>query len=536
MSENTQISTRYKIKSDTELNVTKNENEVNSSLTSTPTSPSTSSPPSASLFVPTFAPLPSPTSNKPSLLSSLTDVLRGEDSDYQFKGDLAKRNLNYNDNDKNIVASLGSNSTLTYQNSFLIQEIITKLNERFDEIIKIYGEKQEFIDCQDLINSIPRHLFVPSYHLSQSQSQPQSQSPSLSLPSPLSGLNITQNGSSTIVHSPFTQNTVNHNNSTGDTGDEIDNTIKNNNGKSTDRGLFNKVHSTTNALVPSLMGELREINHNKLKRMQTENEIENENEILIKSQTLSTSSKIKMKSEVESRSENPEHVTKYQRINSLHSSIDSEHKLLSSPLVSISAQSLAQKTPIINSKNTKIYTHNNTHNTNNNTNKNIHTTSTNINKNSSTTTTTSTQIQITQTQTKTQTQIQSLSPTVTSISAPTSKRRPSFTQSPQSPQSPLNQFQTNDEYSNNSTLPYQSTQHHKHKTRKQRAKAPPLSSDLYCRSCGETQTCEWRRGPDGYKSLCNACGIHYAKIVKKEETATANYQPKGSVDLTSILN
>jgi len=74
----------------------------------------------------------------------------------------------------------------------------------------------------------------------------------------------------------------------------------------------------------------------------------------------------------------------------------------------------------------------------------------------------------------------------------------------------------------------------KGKGRRQRAKAAP-SEELYCRSCGETQTCEWRRGPDGYKSLCNACGIHYAKIVKKEETALHSYKPK-NLKLDMLLN
>jgi hypothetical protein len=74
------------------------------------------------------------------------------------------------------------------------------------------------------------------------------------------------------------------------------------------------------------------------------------------------------------------------------------------------------------------------------------------------------------------------------------------------------------------------------KIRRQRAKAAPSSSgELFCRACGETQTCEWRRGPDGYKSLCNACGIHFAKIVKKEESASSSYKPK-TVSLGMLLN
>eukprot|EP01117_Protostelium_nocturnum_P000260 TRINITY_DN10329_c0_g1_i1.p1 TRINITY_DN10329_c0_g1~~TRINITY_DN10329_c0_g1_i1.p1 ORF type:complete len:248 (-),score=47.65 TRINITY_DN10329_c0_g1_i1:68-811(-) len=72
------------------------------------------------------------------------------------------------------------------------------------------------------------------------------------------------------------------------------------------------------------------------------------------------------------------------------------------------------------------------------------------------------------------------------------------------------------------------------KMRRTRAKqAPTVTGQLSCRACGETKTCEWRRGPDGYKSLCNACGIHYAKIVKKEEST--NYVPK-ALSLNHLLN
>ncbi|EGG14049.1 GATA-binding transcription factor [Cavenderia fasciculata] len=48
-------------------------------------------------------------------------------------------------------------------------------------------------------------------------------------------------------------------------------------------------------------------------------------------------------------------------------------------------------------------------------------------------------------------------------------------------------------------------------TKKKKAGDP-----LYCTSCGTTQTPEWRKGPAGGKSLCNACGLHYAKLMKKE--------------------
>lgn len=35
-----------------------------------------------------------------------------------------------------------------------------------------------------------------------------------------------------------------------------------------------------------------------------------------------------------------------------------------------------------------------------------------------------------------------------------------------------------------------------------------------CSQCGLTQTPEWRRGPDGVRTLCNACGLFYSKLVK----------------------
>lgn len=36
-----------------------------------------------------------------------------------------------------------------------------------------------------------------------------------------------------------------------------------------------------------------------------------------------------------------------------------------------------------------------------------------------------------------------------------------------------------------------------------------------CHSCNRAETPEWRRGPDGARTLCNACGLHYAKMSRK---------------------
>lgn len=36
-----------------------------------------------------------------------------------------------------------------------------------------------------------------------------------------------------------------------------------------------------------------------------------------------------------------------------------------------------------------------------------------------------------------------------------------------------------------------------------------------CLGCNATSTPEWRRGPLGPRTLCNACGLVYAKLIKK---------------------
>ncbi len=86
--------------------------------------------------------------------------------------------------------------------------------------------------------------------------------------------------------------------------------------------------------------------------------------------------------------------------------------------------------------------------------------------------------------------------------------------------------------------------------------------DLHCHVCGVTDTPEWRRGPDGdhtYRApyivcaevlrahahdtyilssiqsrLCNACGLHYAKALKKEKEAREKEGRKHSIDM--LLN
>jgi hypothetical protein len=52
--------------------------------------------------------------------------------------------------------------------------------------------------------------------------------------------------------------------------------------------------------------------------------------------------------------------------------------------------------------------------------------------------------------------------------------------------------------------------------KKRRSRAAPPGR---CHDCNRSETPEWRRGPDGARTLCNACGLHYAKLIRKDKNA-----------------
>ncbi|KAL4865686.1 hypothetical protein BDV12DRAFT_146157 [Aspergillus spectabilis] len=46
-----------------------------------------------------------------------------------------------------------------------------------------------------------------------------------------------------------------------------------------------------------------------------------------------------------------------------------------------------------------------------------------------------------------------------------------------------------------------------------------LKGDYQCADCGTSDSPEWRKGPDGPKTLCNACGLRWAKKEKKRSAS-----------------
>lgn len=55
--------------------------------------------------------------------------------------------------------------------------------------------------------------------------------------------------------------------------------------------------------------------------------------------------------------------------------------------------------------------------------------------------------------------------------------------------------------------------------KRKRSRAPPPPPGR-CHSCNRAETPIWRQGPDGPRTLCNACGLHYAQLTRKNKRKT----------------
>jgi len=56
-----------------------------------------------------------------------------------------------------------------------------------------------------------------------------------------------------------------------------------------------------------------------------------------------------------------------------------------------------------------------------------------------------------------------------------------------------------------------------------------------CTHCGTNKTPEWRRGPTGPATLCNACGLKFTKTLQQERKRKF-LEPSGVVPLSYLLN
>ncbi|KAF9454604.1 GATA-domain-containing protein [Macrolepiota fuliginosa MF-IS2] len=62
-------------------------------------------------------------------------------------------------------------------------------------------------------------------------------------------------------------------------------------------------------------------------------------------------------------------------------------------------------------------------------------------------------------------------------------------------------------------------------SRKKKFKKTHGVEQYVCRKCGRTDSPEWRKGPDGPKTLCNACGLRWAKQMRKFDEPTEDGSP-----------
>lgn len=67
---------------------------------------------------------------------------------------------------------------------------------------------------------------------------------------------------------------------------------------------------------------------------------------------------------------------------------------------------------------------------------------------------------------------------------------------------------------------------------------PDLSvrQEIRCNHCGSKNTPEWRKGLDGNRTLCNACGLFYSKLTKKYNAEEAARIMKERKDTGSVNN
>lgn len=71
---------------------------------------------------------------------------------------------------------------------------------------------------------------------------------------------------------------------------------------------------------------------------------------------------------------------------------------------------------------------------------------------------------------------------------------------------------------------------------KKDVKKTKIADEHVCADCGTLDSPEWRKGPKGSKTLCNACGLRWAKKTKKQKPDDARIEgpPGGTASMGSV--
>ncbi|KAJ4292481.1 white collar 2 type of transcription factor [Kalmusia sp. IMI 367209] len=69
------------------------------------------------------------------------------------------------------------------------------------------------------------------------------------------------------------------------------------------------------------------------------------------------------------------------------------------------------------------------------------------------------------------------------------------------------------------------------RTSSDKKKKMKIADEYVCTDCGTLDSPEWRKGPNGPKTLCNACGLRWAKKEKKKQSQTGASQSSQTPNL-----
>jgi hypothetical protein len=72
--------------------------------------------------------------------------------------------------------------------------------------------------------------------------------------------------------------------------------------------------------------------------------------------------------------------------------------------------------------------------------------------------------------------------------------------------------------------------------KRRRGRKPIDKSGFFCYHCSTKVTPEWRKGPNGPNTLCNACGLQFAKVMKSERERKNGTRKPQRCDIASMLN
>lgn len=68
------------------------------------------------------------------------------------------------------------------------------------------------------------------------------------------------------------------------------------------------------------------------------------------------------------------------------------------------------------------------------------------------------------------------------------------------------------------------------------AETHPETGEKRCTSCGTSNSPEWRKGPSGQKTLCNACGLRFSRSISRQQKKTEKARQQAGISAKSQIS